>query len=77
MNKYPRIDLNRLVDFQPAPCGRRWRCTEGSKRRGTVGRAIGVIALRHASGYEVVLELDDGSLDTFSPMALVPVLDGG
>jgi len=69
------LDLNRLVDFVPNPLGGRWECTEGSKRRGVRGTWIGNINLRHSSGYEIVLQLDDGSITSFAANALRPLRD--
>lgn len=66
------LDLNRLVDFHPAPHSTRYVVVEGSKRDGTAGVILGTIALRHAGGYEVVLQLDNGRIDTFGPHGLRP-----
>lgn len=67
-----RVDLNKLVAFNPDPHGATWTCIEGSERRGLVGVSIGTICLRHAAGYEVLLQLEDGRLASFSPDVLVP-----
>lgn len=72
----PAIDLNQLVDFVPHPGGGIWESTEGSKRRGLRGTWIGNINLRHSSGYEVVLQLQDGSISSFAPSSLRPVTPG-
>lgn len=67
-----RVDLNKLVAFNPDPHGTKWRCIEGSERRGLIGVSIGTICLRHAAGYEVLLQLEDGRLASFAPDALAP-----
>lgn len=67
------VDLNRLVDFHPDPRGAMWESVEGSKRCGLRGKSLGTIGLRHAGGYEVLLQLEDGTLATFSPQALQPL----
>lgn len=67
-----RVDLNRLVTFNADPFGARWMCVEGSRRFGLRGRSLGTICLRSASGYEVVLLLDDGRIESFAPLSLLP-----
>jgi hypothetical protein len=44
----------------------------GCRRSGHVGRFIGTIGLRHANGYEIVLQFPDGKMDTFAPHDLFP-----
>lgn len=68
------LDVSKLVVFNPNPHGQRWRSASGDFRRGVEGVAIGTICLKHASGYEVVLQMDDGSIDSFAPMSLFPVV---
>jgi len=73
-----KVDLNRLVTFEPAHTPGYWSVGgEGGRRSGEVGECLGVISLRHASGYEVVLQFPDGAIDTFAPMNLFPVVEGG
>jgi len=66
------LDLNKLVLFHQTPFPRRWSMGAGDKRAGVKGTELGTIVLRHGGGYEVVLQLDDGSIDTFHPMSLFP-----
>lgn len=61
-----------VVRYEETPDGSHWRVGPGDQRQGQVGRAIGILALRHVSGYEVVLQFDGGKVDTFSPMQLMP-----
>lgn len=67
-----RVDLNRLVVFNPDPFGARWVSQEGSKRSGLRGKSLGTICLRHAAGYEVLLLLDNGRIESFAPDSLYP-----
>lgn len=67
-----QLDVNRLVKFTPDPFGRRWRCFEGSKRNGWKGKSLGVIEIRNARVFAVVLILDDGRIESFHPETLHP-----
>lgn len=71
------VDLNRLVDFHPAPHSTRYVVVEGSKRDGLAGLMLGTIALRHAGGYEVVLQLDNGRVESFGAHGLRPEFTNG
>lgn len=66
------VEIARFVKFTSVEDGQRYVVIEGSKRRGLRGRVTGIIGFRHASGYEVILQLDSGRLDSFAPMSLVP-----
>jgi hypothetical protein len=65
-------EMLRFVEFQPDPFGSRWECVEGSVRRGARGVSLGSLSVRHASGYAILLKLDNGKFDTFPPNALRP-----
>lgn len=67
-----RYDLARLVEFKETPDAPRWRVGAGNNRQGQHGQQIGVVSLKHTPGYEIVLQLDNGKIDTFSPMQLFP-----
>lgn len=69
------VDVRRFVDFNPDPFGRRWIVGPGEQRQGQRGKSLGTIDLRHGSGYSVILQMDDGRLDTFAPMSLYPEQD--
>lgn len=66
------LDVGRFVTFTPDPAGARWEVGPGDKRAGQVGTCLGIIGFRHASGYEVVLQLDNGRIDSFAPLSLLP-----
>lgn len=70
------IDLARFVDFNPIPDPQRRRVAGMGRRGQQVGTEVGIIALRHSAGYEVVLQFADGKLDSFNPHELFPVLEG-
>jgi hypothetical protein len=65
-------DLARLVHFEETPDGQRWVVGAGNSRAGMRGRSIGVISLKHSPGYEIVMQLDNGRIDTFAPYQLFP-----
>lgn len=69
------VDLSKLVRYEEVTNGAWYRVGSGNARVGSYGRTIGIIALKHSSGYEVVLQLTDGTVDTFSPMQLFPAKD--
>jgi len=69
-----KIDLGKFVIFsKPAcqPCHYRVSGI-GTKRAGQVGQHAGTIGLRHCGGYEVLLQFEDGKVESFSPMSLFP-----
>lgn len=70
------IDLSRLVRYEEVDGGR-WVVGHGDRREGQRGKQIGVVSLKHVGGYEVVLHLDNGRVDTFSPMQLFPEASHG
>lgn len=67
-----QVDLSRLVTWTPVEDGPRLRVGSGDQRAGQRGVQIGVIAFKHSPGYEVVLQLDNGRIDSFAPMQLFP-----
>lgn len=67
------VDLARLVRYEEVKDGPWYRVGSGDSRAGSYGQTIGILALKHSQGYEVVLQLTDGKIDTFSPMQLFPV----
>lgn len=67
------IDLSKFVRFTETPIRQRYRVGGGDGRANQCGYAVGIISLRHSPGYEVVLHLDNGAQDSFSPMQLFPV----
>lgn len=62
----------RFVYVQLIEDGQRWTVGPGDRRTGQRGKAVAIIGLRHAGGYEVVLHLDNGKFDSFAPMQLFP-----
>lgn len=66
------VDLSRFVTWTEVQDGQRYRVGSGDSRFGLRGKQIGVIAFKHSPGYEVVLQLDNGRIDSFSPMQLYP-----
>ena len=71
------IDLRRYVKFEPSTAPS-WWCVGGERGRrvGEHGLLVGTIQLKHAGGYEVLLQFPDGKLDSFAPNGLFPVLEG-
>lgn len=64
----------RFVLYTPITDGQRYVVASGDKRAGRRGTAVAILGLRHASGYEVILRMDDGKQDSFAPMSLMPEL---
>ncbi|MDN8924000.1 hypothetical protein Q0P01_14530, partial [Staphylococcus aureus] len=63
----------RFVDVELDDLGeRRWVVGAGDKRAGQVGIEVATIGLKHSPGYVVLLKMDDGKVDSFSPMQLLP-----
>jgi len=67
------VDVSRFVTWTPVEDGQYLRVGSGDQRAGQRGRQIGVIALKHSPGYEVVMQLDNGRIESFAPMQLFPV----
>ena len=68
----PAVDVSRLVEWNPTPYGTRYRVGSGDKRAGQTGTMLGTIGLKHAPGYAVVLQMDNGKVESFMPMSLFP-----
>ncbi|ARL04248.1 hypothetical protein [Burkholderia pseudomallei] len=50
----------------------RWIVGAGDVRAGQAGVQVATIGLKHSPGYVVLLKLDSGKMDSFSPMQLLP-----
>lgn len=70
-----KLDASRFVRCEAVADGQRYRVAPGDSRQGQCGTVVAIIALRHSPGYEVVLHLDSGKQDSFSPMQLFPVTE--
>ncbi|WP_043006105.1 hypothetical protein [Comamonas testosteroni] len=64
------IDLSKLVDYTAIEDGPWWRAGSGDPRFGQVGQQIGVVSLKHASDYAIVMQMQSGKIETFRPMQL-------
>lgn len=62
------IDLGKFVEFEAAIAPMRYRVAASR----TCGTALGVIRLKHARGYEVLLRHDDGTITSHNPHSLFP-----
>lgn len=78
------IELDRFVKFTPRTGlqHRRWvvlgepapRAKGYARFNGRSGDMLGSVTLTHGGDYSVVLQFDDGSVESFDPMALAPDL---
>lgn len=69
----PAVELSRFVVWNEYPDRPAFRVGGvGGRRSGQEGIALGNIALKHAGGYEVVMQFPDGKIDSFHPMNLFP-----
>ena len=66
------IDIARLVEVEMHD-GNEVRIGAGSRHSGQYGRIIGTIRLKHGSGYELIVQLDSGAIETFRPFDLYPI----
>lgn len=66
------IDLSKLVDYTAIEDGPWWRAGSGDSRFGQVGQQIGVVSLKHSSGYAIVMQMQSGKIESFRPMQLFP-----
>lgn len=68
------LDLRRIVTFTPIKGGGRfWRVTGGDRRwRDRVGQQIGVLDVKNARAFAVVLLFDDNAVMSFNPIDLYP-----
>lgn len=65
-----KFDPARFVRTEIIENGARYSVGAGDSRIGQRGLAIGIGSLRHAPCYEIILQLDSGTLDSFAPMQL-------
>lgn len=68
----PKLDLSRFVQWNEYPERPLVRVGGVGRRAGQVGSALGNVALKHASGYEVVVQFSDGRVESFAPLDLFP-----
>lgn len=62
-----------MIRHQTVPDGGRFTVGGVVGRRACeIGTVVGILALKHAIGYEVVLRFDDGKTNTFEPHQLFP-----
>lgn len=66
------VDVSRFVVFNPAAAPARYYVGHGDSRRGMRGTLLGTVCLRHCGDYEAVLHLDNGRIDSFNPLQLIP-----
>lgn len=66
--------IRRFVDVELVEDGPRYVVGAGDSRMGARGTLIAVVRLRHAGGYELILHLDNGKLDSFTNTQLYPEL---
>lgn len=64
--------MARFVRVEEPPVSTRYIVGAGCKRAGSRGTCIAIISLKHSLAYEIVLKLDNGKIDSFSPMQLFP-----
>ena len=62
--------IARCVDVEYAENGPRYVAASGDKRVGQRGQLVATVGLKHGGGHVVVLQLDNGKLDSFSPMGV-------
>ena len=67
------LDVRRFVQVnefsEPYP---RYVVGSGNSRVGQRGAAIATIGLKHAGGYEILMHMDNGRIESFAPMQLFP-----
>lgn len=68
----PKVDVTRFVQWTEYPDRPLVRVGGTGRRAGQTGYALGNIALKHAGGYEVVVQFGDGKVESFAPMSLFP-----
>lgn len=68
----PSIDVTKFVVWNESPFRTRYRVASGDRRAGQSGVLLGTIVLPHAGGYECVLQMDSGRIESFAAMALFP-----
>lgn len=71
----PPFDVEPFIGFNPCPFGTWWESHEGSRRRGWRGQSLGTLFIKNTATFAVVLRMEDGTIETFSPGALAPSSD--
>jgi len=66
------IDIEQLVTLVPAASRRLWQVLGNGERAGQVGTEVGVLRLKHAYVHEIVLRFEDGGVEGYLPMDLLP-----
>lgn len=66
------IDIEQLVTLVPAASRRLWEVLGDGERTGQVGTELGVLRLNRAHVHEIVLRFEDGSVEGYPPMDLLP-----
>lgn len=66
------IDIEQLVTLVPAATQRLWQVLGDGERAGQVGTEIGVLHLNRAHVHEIVLSFEDGAVEGYPPMDLLP-----
>ncbi|MES2488515.1 MAG: hypothetical protein V4607_01900 [Pseudomonadota bacterium] len=67
------IDITRLVKFSPNPQPSSWQVYGGKQKwHGKVGSFIGVLEVLNSRAHGIVLQFEDGAIETFHPMDLMP-----
>jgi hypothetical protein len=70
------IDVRRFVRFEAIEDGRQvFVGGMGGKRSQEQGTTIGIISLKKAGSYEVLVQFADGKIESFTPMSLFPVTE--
>lgn len=74
--KTTAIDIRKFVHFEPVEDGREvFVGGMGGKRSQGRGVVVGIISLKHAGGYEVLVQFGDGKIEAFAPMSLFPATE--
>ena len=65
------INISKLIGYTPVEDGPWYRIGAGDKRVDQIGQQIGVLFLKHSPGYEIVMHMQSGKVDTFAPLQLL------
>jgi hypothetical protein len=63
--------IARFVDVTLVDDGCWYRVSAGDQRAGQRGKVIAIIGFKHTGGYEVVMQMENGKTDSFSPTQLL------